>query len=271
MIVLVSVAAGGTWDTAAALRSHDRFVPPTDPERAAWSALVADLARSAPSGAVPPTLDARARALGFALSTDGGVALLADDGARGAGLYAVRLGALPSEVVLQAPHPFDDLHTGALAGALFDAGGLRALVVATADRDLALGSDPAHAPASWFQSATDGLAAALPRPLFLQLHGFAATTSDACAVVSEGPSRMDPARVDRLGASLGPVLDCAPVRTGREVPALAARTNAQGRLLVDRAPFLHVELSLPVRQALVADAERRARLHAWVGAVAEAP
>jgi hypothetical protein len=271
VIALVASAWAGTWDVVVASRSDERFVVPTEEQRAAFSALVADVARAAPSGVLPATTTDRAAALGFALRQDGGVAVLSDaPGAlRGAGVVAVRLGALPSELVLQAPHPFFDVGTGEIGAAMFDAGGVRALVVASANRDAAEGADPAHAPAGWFQSATDGLATALPRPLFVQVHGFGAKTSEACAVVSEGPTRLEPGRIERIALDLVGVLGCTTVRTGAEVPALAARTNAQGKLLVDRAAFLHLELAAGVREDLRAAAERRARLAGYLAALAD--
>ena len=272
MILWSACALAGTWAAADALRADDRFAPPSIAERATYAALVRDLLRDAERGQVPATLAARAAALGFAITVDGDVATLAEipDRRRGAGLVAVRLGPLDREVVLQAPHPYHDRGTGPLAGALFDAGGFRAVAVATANRSAAPGADVAHAPESWFQAATDGAAQALQAPLFFQLHGFAASTSDACAVLSEGPTRQAPVSLRDAATTLAAALACDPVRTGAEVPALAARSNVQGLLLIDRADFLHLELSAAVRDTLAADPAAASRFAGAIQSLAPA-
>jgi hypothetical protein len=269
-MVWSACALAGTWSTADALRADDRFAPPTVAERATYAALVRDLLRDAERGQLPASLGERAADLGFALSVSGEIATLAEipDRRRGAGLVAVRLGPLDREVVLQAPHPYHDRGTGALAGGLFDAGGFRAVTVATANRSAAPGADVAHAPESWFQAATDGAAQALQQPLFFQIHGFAASTSDACAVLSEGPTRLAPASLRGAATTLGVALACDPVRTGDEVPALAARSNVQGLLLIDRAAFLHLELSPAVRETLADDPTAASRLAGAIRALA---
>ena len=270
MIVWTACAFAGTWSTADALRADDRFAPPTVAERAAYASLVRDLVLDAERGRLPASLHGRAAALGFALTVEGEVATLAEIPAqrRGAGLLAVRLGPLDREIVLQAPHPYHDRGTGALAGALFDAGGFRAVTLATANRSAAPGADVAHAPESWFQAATDGAAQALQAPLFFQLHGFAASTSDACAVLSEGPTRQAPAALRAAAATLAGALACAPVRTGDDVPALAARSNVQGLLLIDRAAFLHLELSAAIRETLADDPAAASRFASAIRSLA---
>ncbi|MFZ5480377.1 MAG: hypothetical protein ACOZNI_26675 [Myxococcota bacterium] len=255
MIAFVGLSLAGVWD-AARDRRVDGWVPAPAPEaRAAYGALVRDLARAAPTGRVPRDADTRARALGLELRVRDGAALLVEaaGGAAGAGLVAVRLGPLPCELVLAAPHPVTDLHTGAIAGALFDAGDVRAVYLATTWRDAGPDMDPAHAPASWLSTASDALADALDDPLFVQVHGFAEDRTEADVVVSDGAAPLPPwhlaAAVDAITRGLG----VGDVRTGDEVPALAARTNAQGKLLAGRARFLHVELSPAVRTSLLAD------------------
>jgi hypothetical protein len=271
VIFWVAPAFAGTWDAVRDHRSDDPFVPPMPDQRAAFSALVSDVVRLAPGGNLPPDLQDRAATLGFEV-VDGraGTVVLADctGELRGAGLFAIRLGPLPTEIVLQAPHPFYDKGTGEIASELFDAGGVRALTVATANRYVAPGSDPAHTPTSWFQAATDGLADGLPEPLFVQLHGFAEGTTEANAVLSEGPTHLDAVRLRSAADAVAMALRCTDLRTGDAVPELAARTNAQGLLLVDRAAFLHLELSPQVRQELLIDAEDRARLSLALASIA---
>jgi hypothetical protein len=256
VIAWVGAAMAGTWELARARRVEGEALPPAPAERVAYAALVRDLARAAPAGAVPPDGAARAEALGLVLTVADGVAVLAEpeDRTRGAGVVAVRLGPLGGELVLQAPHPVSDLHTGRIAGALFDAGEARAACFATTHRADGEGADPAHTPESWLSAATLGLADALPEPLFVQVHGFGEARSEADAVVSEGAARARPGEVEAAAKALAVGLGVSDVRTGAEVPALAARTNAQSRLLDGRARFLHVELSAGVRERLREDA-----------------
>lgn len=266
ILLLVALASAGTWPDVARPRLLPEgagWVAPSPEERAAYVALVRDLAIAAPSGTFPAGLAARAAALGLALDVAGTTATLREDGdrLRGVGVVAVRAGPLPAELVLQAPHPVSDVGTGAIAGALFDAGEVRAVCLATVHRRAGDGSDPARAADGWLQAATLGLAEALPDPLFVQVHGFAGETTEADAVVSEGASRMPAADLEAAVRRLRVGLGATDVRTGADVPALAARYNAQSRLLADRARFLHVEMSEPLRTALKDDDARRAALH----------
>ena len=229
-------------------------------------ALLASLARSAPADVVPADAEAAAGALGLALVREGDRLWVVEAGTgprRGVGVYALRLGPLPRELVLQAPHPTTDLHTGAIVGELFDRGGVRAAAFATTRRDAGEGGDVAHAVETWFQSATQALGEALLSPLLVQVHGFGADTTDADAVLSLGPGRAAPGTLERLRDALARALG-GTVRTGAEVPALAARQNAQGRLLVDRARFLHVELSLPQRERLREGGPALAAFAGWL-------
>ena len=223
--------------------------------RAEWFALVEDLARHAPSGRVPADAAARALALGLTLTVDVGGLVVSDatEPRRGLPVVLLRLGSLQAELVVQAPHPYADLHTGRIVADLYDLGEARAAVIHTTRRDAGPGADPAHAAEGAFQGATDALAQALADPLFVQLHGFGEHTTEAAAVVSAGRSvGSDELRAKQL---LAAAFGGADVRTGEEVPALAAATNSQARLLDGRARFLHVELALAVRVDLRARPE----------------
>lgn len=259
MIGLFGLAWAGTWELVAARRDDMGYTVPAAEQRAAYAALVRDLARAAPAGPLPADASARAAALDLELVREGDrVWLLERVGAtRGAGVLAIRTGPLAHELVVQAPHPTSDLHTGQIVGALFDAGGIRAACFATTHRWAVARSDVAREPSTWFQSATDGLADALLDPLFVQVHGFGEASTVADAVVSEGAARIAPAELTLAVRRLAVGLDATDVRTGDEVPALAARGNVQGRLLADRARFLHVELSFVLRDGLRADDARR--------------
>lgn len=272
LLLGAALAAGPeTWPLAREQAAEGAPLPPTGAERAAFVALLGGLARAAPAGVVPAGAEAAAASLGLSLRRDGDRLWVEEAGAgprRGVGVYALRLGPLPREVVLQAPHPTTDLHTGAIVGALFDRGGVRAAAFATTRRDAGEGADAAHAPESWFQSATQALGEGLLQPLLVQVHGFGADTTDADAVLSLGPGRAAPPTLERLRAALAQALGGV-VRTGDEVPALAARQNAQGRLLADRARFLHVELSLPQRERLRAGGPALTAFAAWLAAAAD--
>ena len=270
------------WDRIEALRADDAFAVPTAPDRAAYAALVADLARAAPSGALPPDAAARAAALHLALAQEGDTVWLTEEptARHGGGALLLRLGPLPSELVLQAPHPWADKGTGPLVLDLYTAGGVRAALLATANRraggpQTEASADPAHNPLLYFQSATLGLADGLARPLVVQLHGYAPETSRADAVVSLGLGRGGGLRLDdvtrQTSLALGAPDAPAVVRTGEDVPELAARTNVQSSALIDRARFLHIELSADQRDALRQDAARQEALRQLLLQLAEGP
>ncbi len=282
ILVLGRPALGGTeeapstWDRAKQLRAED-VVLPSQERRLALGRLVVDLLRAAPSGRLPPTLPSRAEALGLRLEQQGDVVLLGEAGPpyRGEGLVAVRLGPVAAEVVLQAPHPFYDKHTGAIVGAMLDdlatvepgAGALRAIFLATAHRH-AGDADPAHAVAHPLQGLSDAADLALPDALVVQLHGFSEATTDADAVVSAGSARSGGRLEERARLLLREVPGLDDLRGPDDVPDLAATTNVQGRMLADRTRFLHLELDLDVREALRRDPAVRARLLAVLAALA---
>ncbi len=274
-ILLLGVALGGAWELARERRPEGEVQDPSAEQRARYAALVRALGRAAPAATLPPDAEARAAELGLELRREGDQLWLLERaeplpglGLRGVGVLGLRLGPLPAELVLQAPHPSSDLHTGPLASALFDAGGVRAVQLATTHRDAGEGADPAHNPASWFQGATDGLADALADPLVVQLHGFSRDTSEADAVLSEGATPLPPAELAAMIRRFSAAMGLDDVRDGTQVPALAGRDNAQARLLAGRARFLHLEMSLPLRVALRDEAERRAALSALLRSLA---
>ena len=169
------------------------------------------------------------------------------------------VGALPAEMVLQAPHPFYDLGTGALVAKIFDEYPVRVACFATANRKRP-GNDVAHVASTRFQSATQGIVDALAAPVLVQLHGFGSRTTSHDAVLSSGPlpvkSGVVVRRAKRMASQLG-----WQVATGADVPQLAGRTNLQARLLRGPARFVHVELSRDARKQLM---ERPPQLNAFV-------
>ncbi len=260
LALTVARARAATWELAYVRQQDADYVIPPVAVRAAYSALVADLAEAAPGGTVPTDAVARAAALDLSLTQNGATLYLYEpvEHMRGAGVVALHLGPLTEEVVLESPHPLADVRTGAITGALFDRGDIRAAVIATVHRNAGSDADPAANPNSWLASATDGLARGLEDPMFVQLHGFEGSTTDADAVVSAGiaqPGHEAYAQVVRrvtIGIGEGDV------RTGEDVPGLAATKNAQGRLLAERGlRFWHIEMSPAVRSKLAtSDAAR---------------
>lgn len=256
-LLVVMLALAASWPMVQ--ERQVRLDPPDAPARVQLerAALARDLARVAPSGAVSPALAGRAESLGLSLRVEGDVAALLEPAPpfAGAGVLLLRLGPLPAELVLQAPHPTSDLRTGELVAQLFDIGQVRAAVFATTHRDS--GEDAAHDRAGPLQPTTQGLAEGLPNPLFVQLHGFAAETSSAELVVAVGRGFSDGGCAAR---QIGAALLVQDVRTGAQEPALAATKNAQSLILLGLARFLHVEMSRPLREALAAEPARRSLL-----------
>jgi len=259
-----------SWLTAKALRA-ERTALPAASERLALGELYRELLQAAPSGRVPAEARSLAGDLGLRLHREGPVLWLRERGdpLRGLGLVAVRLGPLPAEVVVEAPHPFHDSDTGAIVGRLFDdaartdtAGpdsaeddapptpAVRAVFIATAERDALDGGDPTDATTHPLQVFTDAVARALVRPLVVQIHGFSPRTTPADAVVSVGRSQSGGDLELRAREALATTLHVPDVRGPDEVPRLAAGTNVQGRLLAERARFLHLELDAAQRRIL---------------------
>jgi hypothetical protein len=269
------------WRAVEALRHDGAYRDASAWRRAQVRALTGDLVRGLDSGVVPEGAIRRAADADLRLHAAEAWVLLTSLPENADGFIAVHRGPGGPPLILEAPHAWYDRGTGRLACMLFEGGVGRALLVNTAHRespsqgDLSggtqdLGSDVAHRPASVFQAATLGAADALNDPLVVQIHGFSAEHGSWAAVVSEGPT-LSPARhLAQAQASLAPLLArWGPVATGDQVPALAARTNSQGKALAGQARFLHVELSAEVRAALLADPDLRERFGHTLAHLAE--
>jgi len=199
------------------------------------------------------------------------------DSLTGAGRYLFRVRPRSTaNRLLQAPHAFFDRHTGAIAAQLFfskEGSGFRAFFANSIQRyqasaggprtSGASASDVCHNPEHLFSTAT--LAARRSgASLVLQLHGFGEKTlpNDVSAVVSAGRSRSTTADSVRvaggLRALLGPNVKLFP----NEIQALGATQNVQGRLVRDPQGngFVHVELSLKIRESLLNNDSLRKKL-----------
>ncbi len=272
--LVMFLARAGVWSVVEDRRAAPEAFRTLDAaERAAISELARTLVHAAPSGVLPHALTTRAEEAGWSIQSEDGIAILAEAGPpTGAGLLAVRLGPVRSELVLQAPHPWFDLHTGRIVAAMFEESEVgRAVVIATVHRRAAEHSDATHNATLGFQALTQGASEGVPTPLFVQIHGFGAETSDAEAVVSAGTSWIGPTLLDDTRERIGRTLGLVNVHTGEAVPALAARTNVQGRLLSGNTRFLHIELAIATRLRLRDEPALRAALSEDLAELAASP
>jgi hypothetical protein len=248
----------------------NRYVVPTEDERAKMKALVTKLLARGDAGLA----EARAEAgkFGFEIvdaSEVAGVVVVREIATRrrGGGAYLVRLGSA-SHLVVQAPHTFFDVGTLPLACEMFRREDARALFVNTmhrykgapADANGDHPSDVAHAPSSLFQSATEGALEAVPGASVVQLHGFATREPPARAVVSSGERRAGHPLVARAAAALTGVVGGPVLKYPDDTSELGATTNAQGMIVrAAGGRFLHVEMDEGLRRDLACDPALRGR------------
>lgn len=247
----------------------ERYVVPSAIERAAFSVLVKRLTSS---NFDRGSVEAQAKTLGFRILDVPEIpeALLLTElptAKRGGGAYLfARTGK--STTVVQAPHTFFDEGTLPLACELFSRSHAAALFIDTAhrfkaaeiDENGAFPADVAHATDSLFQAATEGVLEAFGPLTVIQLHGFGPRESGAAVVLSAGTSMLTSPLPSRARELLTPIVPGLVARYPDESRELGATTNVQGEV-VRRAGgrFLHVEMSAPFRQALLADDQLRAR------------
>lgn len=237
----------GTY--AGALPAAGPYRVPIPAERATFLAGLATLA----AGDVPTAVE-RLRPLGFTVRsgvdqvTGRRFALATNEprSYRSWGHYFVDLSA-PTALLVEVPHPANDLHTEQIGLALFRAVPGVLLAVSGTNRWAAGGAgDVAHRTDSLFHAvATDYAARGLPQ---VQLHGFHDTTlPDADVVISPGAGAVgEPVRraADRVAEAGFVVCRSWVTDCGR----LEGTRNEQG---IDAAArqtvFVHVEISRSVR------------------------
>jgi hypothetical protein len=174
------------------------------------------------------------------------------DHKEGRGFYLIRRGKTPA-IALQAPHGWNDLHTGPIAIALFREGKVRAAALNTVDR---LEADLAHRDGTHFQAFTRAFAGEYPRGLIIQLHGFEAKkrktedAKEAGIIVSNGTKQPPEWLLDFAGRLKKDVEDVKVFP--RDVRELGGTTNAQAKLLVElkHDGFAHLEIGLALRKQL---------------------
>lgn len=244
------------------------YVAGTPAELTAYGAWFSEVLGSAltdrlPQAAPPPGFAGR--------FTDHGelwVLAEADDTRRGAGLAAVRPGK-SRPFVIEAPHTFYDRGTLEIALVVFERLEARALLVNTMHRssaatpeqredDIRKGtskSDVAHVEQSFFSTAHAELVRADPELVSLQIHGFKDDhIPGTAAVVSAAKTRGD---AKAVAIALRQALPTMTIKVyPDEVDTLGGTQNRQAELSrAARAPFVHLELSGTLRNALNADLE----------------
>jgi len=208
-----------------------------------------------------------------------------DERRRGWGSYLFRVGRLERppgrpkvDYVLEAPHSHFDRHTGAIALRLLverppGVPAPRALLTNDAHRhrqlDGAREQQPRAAdnPADAAHREDHPLARTTARLLedhavvLIQLHGYGREPGDPDVIVSAGTEQ--PSDASRgLAARLSRALAGLEVRHfGVDAPRLGGETNVQGAAArgLERC-FLHIEMTAETRDALVEDAQLRARM-----------
>ena len=196
------------------------------------------------------------------------------------GLYAFAKAPLRPSLILQAPHPKFDLNTGDEAVFCFKRLKARALFLSSVHRcnhtdtstcsgsttvcDNSLSpyriSDMAHVVNTGFQEATATANRSLEKPVFIQLHGFARSSSEPYGYLSNGNrQKTQQAYANQLAQALkqtDSVLTFGIAHRDTLPEALWAFNNVQGRLINGSpAPctqdatsangrFLHVEQEL---------------------------
>ncbi|MEL7189905.1 MAG: hypothetical protein AAGK17_10175 [Pseudomonadota bacterium] len=194
-----------------------------------------------------------------------------DDECKGRGIYWLRDHGGTS-LAITAPHRGSDRHTGTLASALFLETEAKVAAWNSAPRrandKCPYGLDLARERHHLFSAFNLGFADAAPDGLIVQLHGFegerrhSQAARDAGIIVSDG--------TQKPGTRLYDFADClsiafapAPVLVyPGDTAELGALTNAQGQLLRENGfdGFVHLEISAPLREAMVEDGALRAKL-----------
>lgn len=227
----------------------------SEAEQESYRLLVGDLTDAALEQQIAPELFVRAERLGMSLRQRGDTLELRPSAPSvgAAGVLLLRTGPLAAEVVLAAPHPFDDLRTGSIAAMIFENAPVRALFIGTQSRFAAGEAEPTRHPGSALHITTEVLADRLVQPWFVQIHGYGPGSSEASAVISGGASMTPRTILERSADVLSAIVGGADVRTSRLVPSLSARDNIQGDYLRERARFVHIELGRDLRIELVSN------------------
>ena len=203
--------------------------------------------------------------------------LLMDDPVRpsGHGFYLI-CKSCQDRLVLQAPQGDSDLNPAKIAIEWWAVGGVAALAIHTAPRQLAdreESSDLAQLKGTFFNAFSEALVRQKQLSTVVQLHGFAQSRrrsragATADIILSNG-SRLSSPRVRGLQACL--MRQFSAVRSyPQQVSELGGTRNQQGILLRSQGfdGFIHLEMAYELRQRLVASNRERERLHRCLSGV----
>jgi hypothetical protein len=163
-----------------------------------------------------------------------------------------------SSIALEAPHARNDIHTGMIALRLFLAGQTRVLAASTITRHRA---DVAHLDDTFFQAFTLAFARACPTGLVVQLHGFESEKHRAVKadIIASAGTRSPEPWLANLVEQLRVATTLPVLGYPKDTMELGATLNAQGRALqqTPHCRFLHLELSMELRERLTRDDELR--------------
>ena len=185
----------------------------------------------------------------------------------GRGIYAIRAGS-SSQIVLQAPHRFNDAKTGVIARKIFEEHDVWAVAFNTVHRKEL---DLAHCERHYFNAFTEAVVALRARSVMLQLHGFSNATKtnagrSANMIVSDTtkfPGRYARRVAEEFKFNFGKShTRLYPLETRW----LGGTNNHQANLVqqLGSVGFLHLEMNPSFRQQLAATASVREQFFASI-------
>lgn len=154
----------------------------------------------------------------------------------------------PVRLVIEVPHPKDDINTWLVGLTLFRKVSGSALVVAGSTRHAGTGADVAHAWTSMFQSYAGHLARQAGREV--QIHGYADSSLPGVdAVPSPGPTSRSALHTEAYAALTADGENACPGMTS-DCGNLLGTKNRQGTAAKGRgSKFLHIETSRTARDS----------------------
>ena len=185
----------------------------------------------------------------------------------GRGIYAIRAGS-SSQIVLQAPHRFNDAKTGVIARKIFEEHDVWAVAFNTVHRKEL---DLAHCERHYFNAFTEAVVALRARSVMLQLHGFSNATKtnagrSANMIVSDTtkfPGRYARRVAEEFKFNFGKShTRLYPLETRW----LGGTNNHQANLVqqLGSVGFLHLEMNPSFRQQLASTASIREQFFASI-------
>jgi len=185
----------------------------------------------------------------------------------GRGIYAIRAGS-SSQIVLQAPHRFNDAKTGVIARKIFEEHDVWAVAFNTVHRKEL---DLAHCERHYFNAFTEAVVALRARSVMLQLHGFSNATKtnagrSANMIVSDTtkfPGRYARRVAEEFKFNFGKShTRLYPLETRW----LGGTNNHQANLVqqLGSVGFLHLEMNPSFRQQLASTASVREQFFASI-------